>query len=62
MPHNLSYNLPTFVLAVQQFLDSLQKYHGARLDHLKDNNEPRCEKTGIRGFRPGLTETRLYSH
>ena len=23
--------------------------------------EPRCEKTGLRGFRPGLTQTRLYS-
>ena len=25
-------------------------------------NEPRCEKTGLRGFRPGLTQTRLHSH
>ena len=24
--------------------------------------EPRCEKTGRRGFRPGPTQTRLYSH
>ena len=24
--------------------------------------EPRCEKTGLRGFRPGLTQTGLYSH
>ena len=24
--------------------------------------EPRCEKTGLRGFRPGLTQTRLYNH
>ena len=24
--------------------------------------EPRCEKTGIRGFRPGPTQTGLYSH
>ena len=24
--------------------------------------EPRCEKTGLRGFRPGLTQTRLYSY
>ena len=24
--------------------------------------EPRCEKTGLRGFRPGPTQTRLYSH
>ena len=24
--------------------------------------ESRCEKTGLRGFRPGPTQTRLYSH
>ena len=25
-------------------------------------NEPRCEKTGLRSFRPGPTQTGLYSH
>ena len=24
--------------------------------------EPRCEKTGLRGFHPGPTQTGLYSH
>ena len=24
--------------------------------------EPRCEKTGLWGFRPGPTQTGLYSH
>ena len=24
--------------------------------------EPRSEKTGLRGFRPGPTQTRLYKH
>ena len=24
--------------------------------------EPLCEKTGLRGFRPGPTQTDLYSH
>ena len=24
--------------------------------------EPRLEKSGLRGFRPGLTQTGLYSH
>ena len=24
--------------------------------------EPRCEKTGLRGFRPGQIQTRLYNH
>ena len=26
------------------------------------SNEPSCEKTGLRGFRPGPTQTELYSH
>ena len=25
-------------------------------------NEPHCEKTGLRGCRPGPTQTSLYSH
>ena len=25
-------------------------------------NEPHCVKTGLRGFRPGPTQTGLYSH
>ena len=31
---------------------------------IKDINtyEPRCEKTSLRGFQPGPTQTRLYSH
>ena len=24
--------------------------------------EPHCEKTGLRGFRPGPTQTKLYSY
>ena len=24
--------------------------------------EPRCEKTGLRGFQPGPTQTALYGH
>ena len=27
--------------------------------HTNLTNEPRCEKTGLRGFRPGPTQTRL---
>ena len=29
---------------------------------LLKTNEPRCEKTGLRCFQPGLTQTGLYSH
>ena len=28
----------------------------------KTSNEPQCMKKGLRGFRPGPTQTRLYSH
>ena len=35
-------------------------------DHLSKStsitNEPRCEKNGLRGFRPGLIQTGLYSY
>ena len=31
-------------------------------DLINTLNEPRCEKTGLRDFRPGPTQTRLYSH
>ena len=38
-------------------LQSLLKYE------IQDTiNEPRCEKTSLRGFRPGPTQTGLYSH
>ena len=30
------------------------------LEHAKVLNEPRREKTGLRGFRPGPTQTGLY--
>ena len=32
------------------------------LVYMSINFEPRFEKTGLRGFRPGLTQTGLYSH
>ena len=28
----------------------------------RTRNEPRCEKTDLRGFRPGSTQTGLYNH
>ena len=31
-------------------------------DHLLFTYEPRSDKTGLRGFRPGPTQTGLYSH
>ena len=32
------------------------------LGHYKETIEPCSEKTGLRGFRPGRTQTRLYSN
>ena len=39
-------------------------HKGTTLDGFSDQllNEPRCEKTGLRGFRPGPTQTVLYSY
>ena len=34
-------------------------YYG---DESKARLEPRSEKTGLRGFRPGPTQTKLYDH
>ena len=31
-------------------------------EQIKCIYEPRCEKTGLRGFRPGPTQNGLYSH
>ena len=30
--------------------------------YIEKHYEPRCEKTGLWGFRPGPTQTELYSH
>ena len=34
----------------------------SRTSNIEVHTEPRCEKPGLRDFRPGLTHTRLYSH
>ena len=36
------------------------KTHSKTISRLR--NEPRHEKTGLSGFRPGLSQTELYSH
>ena len=33
-----------------------------KLELLLDSTEPCCEKSGLWGFRPGPTQTRLYNH
>ena len=33
-----------------------------RIEYRSISIEPRCEKTSLRGFLPGLTQTGLYSH
>ena len=35
---------------------------GGMMGKFSNPNEPRSEKTGLRGFRPGPTQTGLYSH
>ena len=46
-----------FLVSVDSFLLELQKKEGPAFAY-----EPRCEKTGLRGFRPGPTQTKLYNH
>ena len=47
----------------------LHFFHAVISNHLSEKPticlvvyEPGCEKTGLGGFRPGLTQTGLYSH
>ena len=46
-PVSLHFSVLTAVYLVSEYVDIF---------------EPRCEKTGLRGFRPGPTQTRLYNH
>ena len=65
--HFFTIYFPGFVC----FVLYLAKISGERLqDHWSSGftvflpmiHEPRCEKTGLRDFRPGPTQTRLYNH
>ena len=37
-------------------------YTTEKQEWIEKKSEPRCEKTGLQEFRPGPTETGLYSH
>ena len=54
------------LLYFDDFRDILSRYSSASgcifIHETVKLNEPRCEKTGLRGFRPGPTQTGLYSH
>ena len=53
------HDLTGFFMFVKHFCgDKFQFSQTTRLPP----NEPRCEKTGLRGFRPAPTQTGLYSH
>ena len=43
-------------------ISRIQMYENPSLKKKSVQFEPRCEKTGLRGFRPGPTQTGLYSH
>ena len=49
------------ITAIVLYITGSPSLLGAWIDHPKVY-EPRCEKTGLQGFRPGLTQTRLYSY
>ena len=41
--------------------DNLLFLNQRKRGKVSTKDEPRCEKTGLRGFRPGLTQTRLHT-
>ena len=48
--------------ALKNLVDLIQTQDESYHMYLKVTSEPRSEKTGLRGFRPGPTQTRLYNH
>ena len=42
-------------------LETVMKCHIFLMNFCLKIYQPRCEKTGLRGFRPGPIQTRLYS-
>ena len=55
------YEYVTFRASFKLF-DELERATDTRAVGEQVSLEPRSEKTGLRGFRPGLTQTGLYSH
>ena len=63
-PGDLSKNpftalFPSVDVAEQYSAENSRKYGENKQS---GTNEPRSEKTGLRGFRPGPTQTGMYSH
>ena len=54
------------VLALSRHYDNSSSFYIGKFGSLAASaplrHEPRCEKTGLRGFRLGPTQTGLYSH
>ena len=48
-----THNFPKFLNTINVTVITLR---------LEQRSEPCCEKTGLRGFRPGSTQIRLYNH
>ena len=50
-------------LQLKHFVTGINDNIKQRFDHFEKNTiEPRSEKTGLRGFRPGPIQTGLCSH
>ena len=69
-PYVLLYNIYIYIIEesnmyATHIMSEGINYHCLKLDkpfHVIQSNEPRSEKTGLRGFRPGPTQTGLYSY
>ena len=49
-----------FIISVMVKLKLISRYQSSQFPDVFKTYEPRREKTGLRGFRPGLTQTGLY--
>ena len=65
--HTVLMTIPSFILQkIKMYCKELvyegQSTSNAKSEMKQDLYEPRCEKPGLLGFRPGPTQTGLYSH
>ena len=58
----LNKNVFNHIIDFNNCLTNCKTYCKKKKSVVKLRNEPRCEKTGLRGFRLGPTQARLYNH
>ena len=56
------FSLYIHIFRLTKLLSQLNTENHVNAHTTQETNGPRCEKTGLLGFRPGMTQTGLYSH